>query len=101
MVNHSLDWHDQTDWPDPWQLLQFAGYCDLARALGMSYTIMMADWCDPCYFDMIHTKIGIFVGCSQPKYTLNWSPGTIVNTPFQDSDIMYRRCINELKNKIG
>ena len=36
-----LHWDDQPVWPDPWQLLSDNTFCDLARGLGILYTITM------------------------------------------------------------
>ena len=40
---YHLHWDDIAAWPDPWQLLDDNIYCDLARALGILYTITMID----------------------------------------------------------
>jgi hypothetical protein len=35
---------DQIDtWPDPWELISDNYYCDLAKALAMSYTLYLTD----------------------------------------------------------
>jgi hypothetical protein len=36
---YHLHWDDRSDWPDPWQLLSDNIYCDLARGLGILYTV--------------------------------------------------------------
>ena len=41
-----LHWDDQPAWPDPWQLLSDNVYCDLAKALGIMYTISLLDRAD-------------------------------------------------------
>lgn len=42
-VKHYLN-HDLPDnWPDPWQLLHDNYYCDLAKTLGMFYTLILCD----------------------------------------------------------
>jgi hypothetical protein len=38
-----LDVEDPKSWPDPWTLIAENYYCDLARALGMLYTIHLSD----------------------------------------------------------
>ena len=40
---YHLHWDDQQDWPDPWELLSDNIYCDLARGLGILYTITLLD----------------------------------------------------------
>jgi hypothetical protein len=76
-----LHWDDQTNWPDPWQLLSDNHYCDLARALGILYTITLLDRADLDDATLVLTESGnnlVLVGKS--KYILNWDRDTIVNT---------------------
>ena len=76
-----LHWDDQANWPDPWQLLSDNHYCDLARALGILYTITLLDREDLGDATLILTDSGdnlVLVGKS--KYILNWDQDTIVNT---------------------
>ena len=76
-----LHWDDQAIWPDPWQLLSDNHYCDLARALGILYTITLLDRADLGDAELVLTESGdnlVLVGKS--KYILNWDRDTIVNT---------------------
>jgi hypothetical protein len=76
-----LHWDDQPNWPDPWQLLSDNHYCDLARALGILYTITLLDRGDLGDATLVLTETGdnlVLVGKS--KYILNWDRDTIVNT---------------------
>jgi hypothetical protein len=76
-----LHWDDQPTWPDPWQLLSDDVYCDLARALGILYTITLLDRADMAPADLILTEEGDnLVQVTKEKYILNWNPDTIVNT---------------------
>ena len=82
-----LHWDDQPTWPDPWQLLSDNVYCDLARALGILYTISLLDRADMAPTTLILTEAGDnLVQVTKEKYILNWNPDTIVNT-FQDVKI--------------
>lgn len=75
-----LHWDDQDTWPDPWQLLSDNIYCEVARGLGMLYTIQLLDRADMCSAGLVLTKDGhnlVLVG--QSKYILNWEPDTVVN----------------------
>ena len=38
---YHLHWDDQITWPDPWQLLSDNMYCEVARGLGIFYTIKL------------------------------------------------------------
>ena len=83
-----LHWDDQPVWPDPWQLLSDNVYCDLARALGILYTISLLDRADMADAELVLTKEGDnLVQVAQGKYILNWSPDSVVNT-FQEVKIV-------------
>jgi len=76
-----LHWDDQVTWPDPWQLLSDDVYCDLARALGILYTITLLDRADMASARLILTDTGLnLVQVDKTKYILNWEPHVIVNT---------------------
>ncbi|CAB4138151.1 hypothetical protein UFOVP328_344 [uncultured Caudovirales phage] len=76
-----LHWDDIQTWPDPWQLLSDNYYCDLARALGILYTITLLDRADLGDATMVLTETGDnLVLVSKSKYILNWDQDTIVNT---------------------
>jgi hypothetical protein len=76
-----LHWDDQPNWPDPWQLLSDNHYCDLARALGILYTITLLDRADLGDATMVLTDQGDnLVQVAKSKYILNWDKDTIVNT---------------------
>jgi hypothetical protein len=76
-----LHWDDQPTWPDPWQLLNDNVYCDLARALGILYTVTMLDRADMADARLVLTQDDCnLVLVAKEKYILNWEPNTIVNT---------------------
>lgn len=76
-----LHWDDLADWPDPWQLLSDDVYCEVARGLGIMYTITLLDRADMAPVDMILTDDGTnLVRVAKEKYILNWEPDNIVNT---------------------
>ena len=76
-----LHWDDQPLWPDPWQLLSDNVYCDLARGLGILYTISMLDRADLADAELVLTNEGNnLVLVAKEKYILNWNPDNVVNT---------------------
>jgi hypothetical protein len=82
-----LHWDDQPTWPDPWQLLSDNVYCNVARALGIMYTISLLDRADMADAELVLTNEGDnLVLVAKEKYILNWSPDTVVNT-FQEVKI--------------
>ena len=40
---YNLDINTPENWPDPWQLVEENVYCDIAKSLGIMYTIMLTD----------------------------------------------------------
>jgi len=76
-----LHWDDQETWPDPWQLLSDNVYCEVARGLGILYTITLLDREDLMSARLVLTESGHnLVLVDKEKYILNWEPDSIVNT---------------------
>ena len=76
-----LHWDDQATWPDPWQLLSDNTYCEVARGLGILYTISLLDRKDMESARLVLTKNGHnLVLVDKTKYILNWAGDTVVNT---------------------
>jgi len=75
-----LHWDDQADWPDPWQLLSDNVYCDLARSLGIVYTISLLERADMADAELVLAEDGSnLVLVAKEKYILNWNKDSIVN----------------------
>ena len=75
-----LHWDDQHLWPDPWQLLSDDVYCELARGLGILYTITLLDRADMADAGLVLTEDGSnLVQVAKEKYILNWNKDSIVN----------------------
>jgi hypothetical protein len=76
-----LHWDDQLTWPDPWQLLSDNVYCEVARGLGILYTITLLDRADMAPAHLVLTNAGHnLVQVAKEKYILNWNAASIVNT---------------------
>ena len=76
-----LHWDDQPVWPDPWQLLSDNIYCEVARGLGILYTITLLDRADMTPASLVLTNSGSnLVQVAKEKYILNWEANCIVNT---------------------
>ena len=74
-----LHWDDRLDWPNPWQLLADNEYCDVARALGIMYTIRLLDRADCADAAMVSAQQGNLVLVQSGKYVMNWKSDEIVN----------------------
>jgi hypothetical protein len=78
---YHLHWDDQAAWPDPWQLLSDNIYCEVARGLGILYTITLLDRADMTPASLILTNSGSnLVQVAKEKYILNWEANCVVNT---------------------
>jgi len=75
-----LHWDDQATWPDPWQLLSDNIFCDVARGLGILYTISLLDLKDAGSAQLVLTESGHnLVLVNGTKYILNWEKHSVVN----------------------
>jgi hypothetical protein len=82
---YHLHWDDQADWPDPWQLLSDNIYCDLARGLGILYTITVLDRDDLQDAVLIESDQGNLVLVEDGKYILNWDQSIRLNINLQQN----------------
>jgi hypothetical protein len=80
-------WEHHTDWPDPWRLLAQDRLCDLARALGMLYTVMMTEHFEIVDCRLAQTDHDNLVLVNQGKYILNWHPDQVLNIPSQAQQV--------------
>ena len=76
---YHLHWDDRPDWPDPWQLLSDNIYCDLARGLGILYTITLLNRADLQDSVLAEADQGNLVLVQQGKYILNWDSEQVLN----------------------
>lgn len=86
-VNHYLHWDDWHTWPGPWDLLADNLYCDIARGLGIVYTVLMSLPIKPSEISLVMTDQGNLVQVQDRKYILNYCLGDIVNIPVQSVNI--------------
>jgi hypothetical protein len=95
-----LHWDDYDSWPDPWDLLADNVYCNLARALGIVYTIGMLD--DPSIKDvaLIEADGNNLVLVQQGKYILNWDSTRSLNTSPDITNITRRIDLEQILKKI-
>jgi len=94
LINRHLHILDTENWPSPWELLAENTYCEVARALGMCYTLYMTGTSD---IEVVEASdnLGndvILVLVDNAKYILNYWPDTIVNNCLRDFSV--KRTIN-------
>lgn len=86
-VAHYLDSVDLEKWPDPWTLLHENHYCDLAKCLGMLYTLYLSSHFGKeienleirVYKNPINQDVFNTVWVNDGKYILNFIFNEIVN----------------------
>jgi hypothetical protein len=100
-VNHYLHWDDHRNWPGPWDLLADNMFCDLARALGIVYTLLMVPRTDIQEISLLNSKQDNLVQVNKGKYILNWCPTKLLNIQSLD-DIPRKRLSSTIfKDSLG
>jgi hypothetical protein len=79
-----LDWDRPESWPDPWTLISENYYCDLAKALGILYTVYLSPHGEHHTFELRifqgpSKEIFNLVYIDDGKYVLNLEQGLVVN----------------------
>ena len=106
-VTHYLSPDLVDDWPDPWTLIHENYYCDLAKSLGMLYTLYLSDHYNKTidnleirvYKNLENNDVTNTVWVNQGKYILNLMFNTVVNKTLVDDNyqLKYKYNINDLK----
>ena len=92
-VNYNLDPSDPNTWPDPWTLLAENYWCDVAKSLGIAYTIYFSSHkLTPMeirvYYDYKDKTKHCVAWLDNGKYILNYWPYEIVNTkPIEETQL--------------
>ena len=84
-ITYNLDPSDPKSWPDPWTLLAENYWCDVAKALGIVYTIYFTHHRNTpmeirVYYDYKDKQRYTLAWIDHGKYILNYWPYEIVNT---------------------
>lgn len=101
-----LDPNDPENWPSAWDLIIENYYCDIAKALGMLYTIAFSTHgnglpMNLCvYYDMetgYEYNLAIF---DEGKYVINLLDGQIVNIDSVNEKFKLKHCYDSVKLKL-
>lgn len=103
LVNHYLHPYDIDNWPNPWELLSENTYCEVARALGMCYTLLLLGIND---VEMVLAKNDtsedvVLVLVDNAKYILNYWPDTVISNTLKDFKVVDKLDITKIIGKIG
>lgn len=97
---YHLHWDDRPTWPDPWQLLSDNIYCDLARGLGIMYTITLLDHPEIQDAVLAETDQGNLVLIDGGKYILNWDQELGVNIYLENKKFSHQVAQSDLKQQL-
>jgi len=99
IVNNTIHFTDSDNWPLPWELLAQTAYCDVAKCLGLCYTILLIEHEDINSLHMVQTDNYTLVQVNEGQFTLNDEPGSITA---DQSDLRIRFSYNceDLSSKI-
>jgi hypothetical protein len=101
-VNHYLHLKDTTNWPDPWELLVENLYCNVAKALGMCYTLYMTGEQN---FQMVTAsdEVGndVVLVIVDDKYILNYWPNTVEMNVLSNFTIKDKICLRKQLERLG
>jgi hypothetical protein len=90
-VSHYLDLKEPIDWPTPWELLSAGVYDDMARALGMTFTLFLTSHGLDHKFNIARARIGLenynLVLIDDEKYILNYDFGEVISKEQLTKDI--------------
>ena len=102
-----LDPNDASNWPSAWDLISENCYCDIAKALGMLYTLAYSNHGHKLPMELriyndpetgYDYNLAVF---DDGKYVINFLDSQSVNIQLVDSKFKLKRCYNsnELKLK--
>jgi hypothetical protein len=103
LINHHLHPHDIDNWPDPWELLSENTYCEVARALGMCYTLLLLGITD-IKMVLAKNEIGddvVLVLVDNAKYVLNYWPNMVISISLKDFKVVQELELDIIIKKIG
>ena len=95
-----LDPTSTIDWPNPWELISENYYCDIAKCLGIIYTIYFTNHCNNLvpeirlYQDVNASQLYSLAWFNDGKYILNWDSGKVVNIEQVEEELKLICCYN-------
>lgn len=103
-VNRYLTTDNVEIWPNPWELIHENQYCDLAKVLGLVYTLYLTDHKPKVeiriYRDAVSKDYYNLVFVDQGKYVLNYIHDEIVNKRQLQKDLQLVRTITAQELKL-
>jgi len=102
LLNHHLHPDDIDNWPGPWELLVENNYCQIARGLGMVYTLQLVGIKDVDFSLAIddNNEECALVMVDNAKYILNYYPNTVISNSLQDFKLGNPMSMDKINKKI-
>ena len=102
LVNHYLHPNDIDNWPGPWDLLVENNYCQIARGLGMVYTLQLVGIkdIDFCLAIDDNSEQCALVMVDNAKYILNYYPDTVISNSLNDFKVTGHIDVTKINIKI-
>lgn len=101
LVNHYLHPKATDDWPTPWELVNDNEYCIYAKALGMAYTLYLADTQNIELYeakDIDNNELAAVI--VDNTYVLNYWPNTVKTNQLKDFVLKNKLNIEQLFRRI-
>jgi len=105
-VPFNLDVNESDKWPDPWTLIEENVYCDIAKCLGIVYTVLLTkhrtelDFEIRVYQDSKTNYEYNLAWLSQGKYILNMIDGAVVNIKQFDKSLKLKHSFTAVDLKL-
>ena len=102
LVNHHLHPNDIDNWPGPWDLLVENNYCQIARGLGMVYTLQLVGIKDIDFCIAIddNSEECALVMVDSAKYVMNYYPNTVISNSLKDFNVASHIDMTKINIKI-
>ena len=100
LINNYLHMDDYSSWPLPWDLLAEYSFCDVAKCLGIMYTLLLIEHEDIHSLHIVQTEDEYsLVQINNGQYTLNDQIGEIISDQ-SEIHVKYSIDCEYFKNKL-
>ena len=102
LLNHYLHPNDIDNWPGPWELLVENNYCQIARGLGMIYTLNLVgiNDIDFCIAIDDNNEEYSLVMVNSAKYICNYHPNTVISNSLTNFKVTSHIDMTKINKKI-
>ena len=102
LVNHYLHPNDIDNWPGPWELIVENNYCQIARGLGMVYTLQLVGIkdIDFCLAVDDNNEECALVMVDSAKYICNYYPNTVISNSLKDFKVASHIDMTKINKKL-